>query len=113
LSRGGTWEGTDKPRESPKREDSMKMFRDIGRVASDPYADLALEQIQVLSQRAHSLMLRNRTKPLFREGFLNIVGAIEILAGLEYHHDNTVRLSNDPAPGAAPDETWLYHEAVA
>jgi hypothetical protein len=92
----------------------MKIFRDIGNFnASDPYASIELEQIQPLSERARSLMLRNRTKPLLREGFLNIVGAIEMLAGLEYHRDNIVRLSDDLAVGAVFDETWLYHEAVA
>jgi hypothetical protein len=35
-----------------------------------------------------------------------------MLAGLEYHHDNIVRLSDNLAAGAALDETWLYHEAV-
>jgi len=92
----------------------MKIFKDIGNFnASDPHAGIELEQIPVLWQRARSLMLRNRTKPLLREGFLNIVGAIEMLAGLEYHHDNIVRLSDDLAAGAVLDETWLYHEAVA
>ena len=92
----------------------MKIFRDIGNFnTSDPNEGIELEQIQLLSQRARSLMLRNRTKPLLREGFLNIVGVIEMLAGLEYHHDNIVRLSDNLAAGAVLDETWLYHEAVA
>ncbi len=44
---------------------------------------------------------------------MNVVGAIEMLGGLEYHHDNVVKLSGLLAAGAALDETSLYHEAVA
>jgi hypothetical protein len=92
----------------------MKIFRNIENFnASDPNDGAELQQIQPLSQRALSLMLRNRAKPLLREGFLNIVGAIEMLSGLEYHHDNIVHLSDSLAAGAAIDETCLYHEAVA
>lgn len=58
-------------------------------------------------------MIRNRAKPLLKEGFLNIVGAVEMIAGLDYHHDNIVRLSEQLATGVATDEIDLYHEAVA
>jgi hypothetical protein len=53
----------------------------------DPDPSVPIDEIRPLSRRAHVLMLRNRTKPLLAEGFLNIAGAIEMLAGLEYHHD--------------------------
>ena len=46
-------------------------------------------------------------------GYSQIAGAIEMLSGLEYHHDNVVRISGGLGAGEIVDETCLYHEAVA
>lgn len=90
------------------------MFKGIQHFSgTDPDPGLALEEIRPYSRRAYSLMMRNRTKPLLQEGFLNIVGAIEMVAGLEYHHDNICRLSGLLAAAVPVDETNIFHEAVA
>lgn len=92
----------------------MQIFKSISNFSgSDPLPGMTLESISPLSLRAYVLMIRSRDKPLLQEGFLNIAGAIEMLSGLEYHHDNVVRLSQRLADGEALDEAFLYHEAVA
>src|SRR5260370_19352727 len=74
---------------------------------------MPLEKIPRLVDGLFSLVARNRSKPLLKVGFFNIIGAIEMLAGLEYHHDNIVRRSAALGAGGDQDETRLYHEAVA
>jgi len=92
----------------------VKIFKSIDNFnVADPRPGVALDDIQPASERAFALLIRNRTKPLLKEGFVNIVGAIEMLSGLEYHHDNIVRLSERLASGTSLDETDLNHEAVA
>ena len=92
----------------------MEIFKSIANFSgTNPEPGTRLEAISPLSQRAYALMMRNRTKPALQEGFIHIIGAIEMLAGLEYHHDNLVRLSGLLAAGKVLDETCLYHEAVA
>lgn len=92
----------------------MDIFKNIENFSgTDPCPGIALDAISPLSRRAYALMMRNRTKPLLKEGFINIVGAVEMLSGLEYHHDNFVRLSGQLASGQSLDETYPYHEAVA
>lgn len=92
----------------------MKIFKSIRNFSgADPLPGVPLEMISPLSKRAYVLMMRSRDKALLHEGFLNIAGAIEMLAGLEYHHDNVLRLSQRLADGEALDEAFLYHEAVA
>jgi hypothetical protein len=73
----------------------------------------ALDEINPLSSRARSMLVRNRTNPLLKFGFINVTGAIEMLEGLEYHHDNVIRLSSALAAGARISETNVNHEAVA
>lgn len=90
------------------------MFKGIEHFSGrDPDPGRSLEEIRPLSRRAYSLMIRSRTKPLLQERFLNIVGAIEMVAGLEYHHDNIVRTSAQLAAGAPVDDLNVFHEAVA
>jgi hypothetical protein len=92
----------------------MLTFKSIANFnCQDPHPGVALDAIYPLSQRAHTLMVRNSSKPCLQVGFMNIIGAVEMLGGLEYHHDNVVKLSGLLAAGAAIDETNLYHEAVA
>jgi hypothetical protein len=92
----------------------MRVFKSIANFSgADPQPGIPLAAISPLSQRANALMMRNRNKPALLEGFLNVLGAIEMLAGLEYHHDNVVRFSGLLAAGEVFDETYLYHEAVA
>jgi hypothetical protein len=92
----------------------MLTFKSIANFnCHDQHQGVALDAINPLSQRAYALMVRNSSKPSLQVGFMNVVGAIEMLGGLEYHHDNVMRLSGQLAAGAATDKTSLYHEAVA
>lgn len=90
------------------------MFKSIEHYSgTDPDPSASIDDIRPLSRRAYTLMVRNRTSPLLQEGFLNVSGAVEMLAGLEYHRDNIVRLSAALAAGAILDEANIFHEAVA
>jgi hypothetical protein len=76
---------------------------------ADPFAHLPLDSIPRLSDRARSLVARNRSNASLRQGFFNIVGSIEMLAGLEYHHDNFARTCRDagfPSWGPADFLSW-------
>ena len=85
----------------------------------DPCPDVELEDIPSLSLRAFALMIRRRSHPLLSEHFLSVVGAIEMLSGLEYHQSNIVRLGHLLASAPWQDaireeyETNVFHEAVA
>ena len=72
-----------------------------------------LDAIKSLSSRAWSLLVRNRAKPLLKFGFINVTGAVRMLEGLEYHHNNIVALSGELARGGQISETTVEHEAVA
>jgi len=90
------------------------MFKSIQHfTGTDPDPGVPIADILPLSRRAYALMIRNRKKPLLDEAFLSIAGAIEMLSGLEYHHDNIARLSAALAAGAVVDEADIFHEAVA
>jgi hypothetical protein len=72
-----------------------------------------LDTIFPLSARAQSLLVRNRAKPLLKEyRFVAALGAIDILEGLEYHHDNIIRISDALARGDTVPETSINHEAT-
>src|SRR3954470_20605844 len=74
--------------------------------------DTPIDKIMRYSERALSLLARNKTKPLLQLRFINIVGAIEIIAGAEYHFDNMIRISSELASGRSEDEVTMNHEAV-
>ncbi len=48
----------------------------------DPCPDVPLQDIEALPTRIEALLARNRDKPLLKTGFVNVVGAIEMLRGL-------------------------------
>lgn len=80
----------------------------------DLNANERIEDIHPLSARARSLLIRNRTKPMLKGiGFVNVLGAIEMLEGLEYHHGNIVKITGALANGDNVSERDLNHEAVA
>jgi hypothetical protein len=61
-------------------------------IVGDPATGLPLDQIEPLSLRAHALLVRSDESPAVATGFLDLAGAIEMLAGMEYHHGNFVRV---------------------
>jgi len=78
----------------------------------DPAPGLPLVEIPVPHTRARALMSRSRSSRALQIGFINIAGAITMLNGLQYHHDNFCRelllLGDEQA-----SELALRHEAVA
>jgi hypothetical protein len=74
---------------------------------------IPLEQIERLSIRAHALLARSDSSPAVAAGFIDIQGAIEMLSGLEYHHDNFVRIYQAVEDPWSDFDTPLRHEAVA
>lgn len=78
----------------------------------DPCPNVPLDQIEELPVRARALLARNRDKPLLKIGFVNVVGAIDMMRGLVYHHNNFVR-SYDRLKGLFPNNDHLDHEIVA
>ncbi len=80
----------------------------------DINSDKELDTIEPLPARARSLLIRNRGKPLLKQyGFLNVLGAVEMLEGLEYHHGNIVRISSSLAKGDPVSAIDVDHEALA
>jgi hypothetical protein len=57
-----------------------------------------------VSERAIALMMRNRNIPILNTDSLRIYGAVEMVAGMEYHHDNFVRLCRHRAGGQQGDD---------
>ena len=78
----------------------------------DRHENRSLDEIGPLHERARSLLVRNRGKPLLKTGFMTIIGAIEMLAGLEYHHRNFEVICNGLA-GWQSELSLLDHEIVA
>jgi len=78
-----------------------------------------LDTIAPISKRAASLIARNQTKtPLLKTNFLNIQGAVEMMQGLDYHHDNFMKIINHLAEVDLNNEAqglkvYLSHEVVA
>lgn len=71
-----------------------------------------------ISKRAACLIARNKANPLLKTNFLNIQGAIDMMKGLDYHHDNFMKLIHRLAEVDLSDEAQglkecLSHEVVA
>jgi hypothetical protein len=80
----------------------------------DLNANKRIGDIHPFSARARSLLIRNRAKPMLKGiGVINVLGAIEMLEGLEYHHANVVRITGALANGDNVSERDLNHEAVS
>jgi len=77
-----------------------------------------LDKVAPISKRATCLIARNKAKPPLSTNFLNIQGAVEMMKGLDYHHDNFIRIINRLAEVDLNDEAQelkadLLHEVVA
>jgi hypothetical protein len=96
------------------------MINDItGWQVIDEYPETPLDTIVPISKRATSLIARNKTKAsLLNTNFLEIQGAVEMMQGLDYHHDNFMKLINRLVEFDLTDEAHglkisLSHEVVA
>jgi len=54
----------------------------------DPYPGTPLDEIDPHSSRAWAALSRSKDNDIVQQGFLNLVGAIDMMRGLEYHHTN-------------------------
>lgn len=85
----------------------------------DPHPNLPLDKINLLSSRAWTLLIRSKDKNLVRRHFISIVGAIDMMRGLEYHHENFCRIITElgfiplHTPLEETKRLGLVHEAVA
>lgn len=58
----------------------------------DPYPDKDIDDILPISQRAFTYFARNRAS--ITDYYVELNGAITMLKGLDYHHQNTVEYAN-------------------
>jgi hypothetical protein len=85
----------------------------------DPYPHMHLDKIEPLSARAWSFLSRSKEKGVVQQGFLNVVGAIDMMSGMEYHHTNFCNIIREAAvlpslhPRSSAKKRLLTHEAVA
>lgn len=78
----------------------------------DPFPGVALPQISPLSLRATAMITRSHS-PLLQKHFLQIVGVLDILSGLEYHFSSFQRHVQLVQIGSPANHSELRHEAVA
>lgn len=85
----------------------------------DPCPDKRLSEIFPLSVRAWSGLIRSKDNAVFEKGFLNLVGAVDMMMGLDYHHDNFCTIINTLTKLpylytlTKRESRFLIHEAVA
>ena len=77
-----------------------------------------LDTVFPISKRAACFIARNKANALLKTHFLNAQGAVEMMKGLDYHHDNFMNVINCLAQigmqdGANDLQCVLLHEAVA
>jgi hypothetical protein len=76
-----------------------------------------LEDMHPLSLRARSLLARSTRHPNAQAGFLNILGGIDMMRGMTYHHENFLqlvdRISKLPFRSGCELKANLIHETVA
>jgi len=84
-----------------------------GRAIDDSFPGVALEHIASTADRARSLLVRNADQTLTEEGVLSITGAINMVAGLEYHHANFMAAYSAVQEGEALDKLVFSHEVIA
>ena len=96
------------------------MINDIaGWVVFDECPKTPLSAISPLSKRAACLIARCKDNTtILNKNFLNIQGAVEMMLGLDYHHDNFMRIVKRLAEVELTDEARgleanLTHEVVA
>jgi hypothetical protein len=67
----------------------------------DPFPQKSIEEISSYADKSDALYCRN--KKLIKEGFLQIIGAIFALQGLEYHYNNFINLTQKINPKSPID----------
>ena len=82
---------------------------------NDPRANLELNEIEPVSDRALSLLDRS-CKTFLNDNYIQISGAISMMRGMDYHHENfrhVVSQILDPPKDSGRYLSAMRHEAVA
>ena len=79
----------------------------------DEHAQFSLEDIGPLSARAKSLICRSKDSAALKVGFINVLGAAEMMGGLDYHHSQFSDAVKSLARGEIGLESNLRHESIA
>jgi hypothetical protein len=80
--------------------------------AIDPRPGENLADILPVCIRAESLLARNSSHPTLKTNFIHLAGAIQMIAGLDYHVQSFARLATGPTRELAL-HAGVDHEAVA
>ncbi len=80
----------------------------------DPNEGRSLEDILSFPERIRSLMVRNKLKIRDQHDFTQIWGSLDIIRGIEYHHNNFLaHLQALAAKDQLSDDSMLDHETIA
>lgn len=85
----------------------------------DPCPSQPLETITPISQKCWSALVRSKDKTVVKDGFLNLVGAIDMMSGLDYHCAHFCTIVNEIAKLPFLDvrlqqkKLCLIHETIA
>ena len=79
---------------------------------TDPMPGAALATIEPLSERAKALLVRSRST-LLHTAFIQVVGAVHMLSGLDYHFKQFVTAIQRGGGLLPQDTSPIRHEAVA
>ena len=101
------------------RDETDPMFDPQDWRIEDPHPELPLTEIDPHSARAWAALSRSKDRNIVRQHLIRIVGAIDMMSGLEYHNRNFCRIVGERAllplsdPTALEKELFLVHETVA
>lgn len=84
-----------------------------GWAIDDQHVGVTLEDISVLSSRAHSMLSREAHPDLKAEGVMILTGAIRMMSGMEYHFANFAEECRRIAASGVKHRDLLVHEVVA
>src|SRR5262249_27339491 len=78
---------------------------------TDPNPALPLSEITPFSRRAWVVLARHQNGRAAKAGQMNIIGAIDMLDGLEYHHAAyMIVIERLAAESLASEQSGLYHK---
>lgn len=79
----------------------------------DPAHGAPLESVMPLSLRATCLVARSKNAAVLKNHLIHVLGAIEMLDGLDYHAENFVRTLQESGDEALSSDSRADHEAIA
>jgi hypothetical protein len=79
----------------------------------DPRPGIQLEDVDRISIRAMMILARKQGTEFVQENAIRLSGPIQMMEGLEYHHDAFLRLIAKPQAGDFSAEKDIIHEVIA